>query len=128
MADNSDNSVASVSIDLFIDTDGLKYDNTSFDGAVFDVRLGLVTEQKYDGTFTVEWLRKGIYTAEEITVNEKYISIVAYDNIAKLDVPFADIGIVFPRTLAELYGRICTYCGKRRGRVNRKSYSCRRKR
>lgn len=98
-------------LDFEIDNSSGTYDNTSFDGAVFDVRLGLVTEQKYDGTFTVEWLRKGIYTAEEITVNEKYISIVAYDNIAKLDVPFADIGIVFPRTLAELYGRICTYCG-----------------
>lgn len=98
-------------LDFEIDNSSGTYDNTSFDGAVFDVRLGLVTEQKYDGTLTVEWLRKGIYTAEEITVNEKYISIVAYDNIAKLDVPFADIGIVFPRTLAELYGRICTYCG-----------------
>ena len=98
-------------LDFEIDNSSGTYDNTSFDGAVFDVRLGLVTEQKYDGTLTVEWLRKGIYTAEEITVNEKYIIIVAYDNIAKLDVPFADIGIVFPRTLAELYGRICTYCG-----------------
>ena len=98
-------------LDFEIDNSSGTYDNTSFDEAVFDVRLGLVTEQKYDGTFTVEWLRKGIYTAEEITVNEKYISIVAYDNIAKLDVPFADVNAVFPCTLSALYTSICTYCG-----------------
>ncbi len=98
-------------LDFEIDNSSGTYDNLSFENAVFDVRIGLVTEQKYDGTFTVEWLRKGIYTAEEVTVNEKYISIVAYDNIAKLDVPFADIGLRFPRTVAEIYSRICTYCG-----------------
>lgn len=94
-----------------IDNSSGTYDNKSFDGAVFDVRIGLVTEQKYDGTITIEWLRKGIYTAEEITVNEKYISIVAYDNLAKLDVPFADAGISFPCPLHQLYTNICTYCG-----------------
>lgn len=98
-------------LDFEIDNSSGTYDNMSFEGAVFDVRIGLVTKQKYDGTFTIEWLRKGIYTAEEITVNEKYISIVAYDDIAKLDVPFANAGIHFPCSLVGLYGYICTYCG-----------------
>lgn len=98
-------------LDFEIDNSSGTYDNTSFDGAVFDVRIGLVTQQKYDGTFTVEWLRKGVYTAEEVTVNGKYITVVAFDNTAKLDVPFADVSVNFPRTLATLYTAICTHCG-----------------
>lgn len=70
-------------LDFEIDNSDGKYNNLSFEDAEFDVRIGLVISQKYDGTIQTEWLRKGIYTAEEITVNEKYISIVAYDYMAK---------------------------------------------
>ena len=98
-------------LDFEIDNSSGKYDNMSFEDAVFDVRIGLVTEQKYDGTLTVEWLRKGLYTAEEVTVNENYISIVAYDDMAKFDVPFSDVGIHFPATLGQIYAAVCNFCG-----------------
>lgn len=93
-----------------IDNTSGQYENISFEDAVFDVRIGLVTEQKYDGTYTVEWLRKGIYTAEEVTINENYISIIAYDNLAKLDKPFNETGISFPCTLLQLYRNLCSRC------------------
>ncbi|MBR2176130.1 MAG: hypothetical protein IJ861_04195 [Clostridia bacterium] len=96
-------------LDFEIDNSSGKYDNMSFEDAVFDVRIGLVTEQKYDGTLTVEWLRKGLYTAEEVTVNENYISIIAYDNMAKFDVPFSDVH--FPATLGQIYAAVCNFCG-----------------
>ena len=66
--------------------------------------------QSYDGTLTPEWIRKGIFTAEEVTVDENYIKITAYDNLAKLDVPFSDSGITFPVTLGNLYQSVCAHC------------------
>lgn len=98
-------------LDFEIDNSNGTYTNDSFDGAVFDVRIGLVTEQKYDGTITVEWLRKGIYTAEEITVCEKYISITAYDHMALFDRDFADVNVSCPCTLAKLLQSVCNFCG-----------------
>ena len=98
-------------LDFEIDNSDGNYNNMSFDSAVFDVRIGLITEQKYDGTTKTEWLRKGLYTAEEITVNEKYISIIAYDYMAKLDKNFSETDIVFPITLADLLSSVCAYCG-----------------
>lgn len=98
-------------LDFEIDNSDGTYDNMSFEDAVIDVRIGLVTKQKYDGTLTIEWLKKGLYTVEEVTVDENYISITAYDNMAKLDVPFADAGVSFPITLFALYQKICTHCG-----------------
>ena len=98
-------------LDFEIDNSDGTYDNMSFEDAEIDVRIGLVTKQKYDGTLETEWLDKGIFTVEEVTVNENYISITAYDNMAKLDVPFADAGVSFPITLFALYQKICTHCG-----------------
>lgn len=97
-------------LDFEIDNSGGLYDNRSFDDAVFDVRTGLIVSQSYTGTLTPEWIRKGIFTAEEITVDENYIRITAYDNLAKLDKPFSGSGISFPITLGELYQQVCAYC------------------
>ena len=79
-------------LDFEIDNSSGKYNNTSFDNAVFEVRIGLVIEQKYDGSTKTEWLRKGLYTAEEVTVDEGYIKIIAYDFMAKLDREFLKLG------------------------------------
>ena len=98
-------------LDFEIDNSEGAFDNISFEDAVFDVRIGLIVEQKYDKTYTVEWIRKGIFTAEEITVSEKTISILAYDNIAKLDRLFNATGISFPCTLFTLYQNLCSSCG-----------------
>lgn len=98
-------------LDSEIDNSNSNYNNMSFENASFDVRIGLVTQQKYDGTITTEWLRKGLYTAEEITVNEKYISIIAYDYMAKLDIDFSEVSATFPITFANLLSTVCAYCG-----------------
>lgn len=97
-------------LDFEIDNRDGDYHNLSFGDAVLDVRVGLIVRQSYDGTMTPEWLRKGIFTAEEVTVDENYIRITAYDNLAKLDVPFSGSGITFPITLGNLYQQICAFC------------------
>lgn len=94
-----------------IDNSSGSYDNMSFEDAGFNVRIGLVIGQRYDETNTVEWLRKGVFTAEEVTVNERYISITAFDNMSKLDKPFGGSGIRFPLSLGGLFRQVCTYCG-----------------
>lgn len=96
-------------LDFEIDNSDGQYNNMSFRNAEFQVRIGLVTNQSYTGDLTVEWLNKGVFTAEEVTVNEKYISIVAYDNMAKFDKEMPDIN--FPATLSDIFSRICTHCG-----------------
>ena len=95
-------------LDFEIDNSDGQYNNMSFQNAEFQVYIGLVTNQSYTGNLTVEWLNKGLFTAEEVTVNEKYISIIAYDNMAKFDKEMPDIS--FPITLANLFSQICTYC------------------
>lgn len=97
-------------LDFEIDNSDGNYNNMSFDNAKFNVQIGLVTEQKYDGTLKIEWLRKGLYIAEEVTVNEKYISIIAYDYMAKLDKDFSGVNVSFPTTLANLLSSVCAYC------------------
>ncbi len=96
-------------LDFEIDNSDGQYNNMSFQNAEFQVHIGLVTNQSYTGNLTVEWLNKGLFTAEEVTVNEKYISIVAYDNMAKFDKEMPDIN--FPATLSDIFSRICTHCG-----------------
>lgn len=98
-------------LDFEIDNSSGDYDNLSFDDAVFDTRVALIVRQSYDGTLTPEWIRKGIFTAEEVTVDENYIKITAYDNMSKLDKPFSKSGISFPVSLASLFRQICTSCG-----------------
>lgn len=97
-------------LDFEIDNSSGLYDNASFEGAIFDVRIGLIVRQSYNGTLTPEWIRKGIFTAEEITVNENYIKITAYDRLAALDKSFTGSGISFPVTLGELYRSVCAFC------------------
>ncbi len=105
-------------LDFELDNSDGRFDNTSFDDAEFDVRIGLMTKQKYDGTTTVEWVRKGLYTAEEITVNERYIGIVAYDYLARFDTDFTSANVTFPITLSGLLAAVCTYCGVAYGSLN----------
>ena len=96
-------------LDFEIDNSDGNYNNMSFRNAEFQVYIGLVTNQSYTGDLTVEWLNKGLFTAEEVTVNEKYISVIAYDNMAKFDEELPDIS--FPATLSSIFSRICTHCG-----------------
>lgn len=96
-------------LDFEIDNASGQYDNTTFDNAELTVYIGLVVNQSYTGDLTVEWLKKGVFTVEEVTVNEKYLAIIAYDNMAKFDRELPELA--FPIMLSHLFRQICTHCG-----------------
>lgn len=97
-------------LDFELDNSSGRYDNMTFEDAELDARVALIVGQSYDNTLTPEWLRKGIFTVEEVTVDENYIKITAYDNMAKLDVPFTDLNVTFPISLKNLFQTICAAC------------------
>lgn len=96
-----------------IDNSAKLFKQDDFINAVFDVRIGLVTAQKWDGTLQTEWLKKGLFTAEEINVKEKYTNFIAYDFMAKFDVDYEPTGNTL--TLSEMLNRICDICGVENG-------------
>lgn len=95
---------------LELDNSNKQLADIDFNGASFDVRIGLVIEQKYDNTTKVEWIKKGIYYTEEITENENFVSIVAYDAMAKFDKPYSS-SLKFPQMLLSIFSDACTACG-----------------
>lgn len=95
---------------LELDNSNKQLADIDFNGASFDVRIGLVVEQKYDGTTKTEWIKKGIYYTEEITESENFVSIVAYDAMAKFDKPYKS-SLKFPQTLSAIFSDACTACG-----------------
>lgn len=97
-------------LDIELDNSDGRYDNMTFEDAEFDTRVALIVRQSYDNTLTPEWLRKGIFTVEEVTVDENYIKITAFDNMSKLDKPFSDVNVTFPITLKSLFQTICSAC------------------
>lgn len=97
-------------LDIELDNSDGRYDNMTFEDAEFDTRVALIVRQSYDNALTPEWLRKGIFTVEEVTVDENYIKITAFDNMSKLDTPFSDVNVTFPITLKSLFQTICSAC------------------
>lgn len=97
-------------LDIELDNSDGRYDNMTFEDAEFDTRVALIVRQSYDNVLTPEWLRKGIFTVEEVTVDENYIKITAFDNMSKLDTPFSDVNVTFPITLKSLFQTICSAC------------------
>lgn len=95
---------------LELDNSNKQLSNINFDAASFDVRIGLVVEQKYDGTIKTEWIKKGIYYTEEVVENDKYISITAYDAMAKFDKPY-NSNLKFPQMLLAIFDDACNACG-----------------
>ena len=95
---------------LELDNSNKQLSDIDFSNAKFDVRIGLVIEQKYDGTTKTEWIKKGTYYTEEITENENFVSIVAYDAMAKFDKPYSS-SLKFPQMLLSIFSDACTACG-----------------
>ena len=92
---------------LELDNSNKQLSDIDFSNAKFDVRIGLVIEQKYDGTTKTEWIKKGIYYTEEITENENFVSIVAYDAMSKFDKPY-NSSLRFPQMLLSIFSNACT--------------------
>ena len=97
-------------LDFEIDNSSGQYDNMSFEDAELRLRIGLLVGQSYTGELTVEWLDKGLFTVEEVTINENTLSVIAYGLMAKFDVPFSGVGSR-PSTIGQLYAAVCTHCG-----------------
>ena len=95
---------------LELDNSNKQLADIDFSNAKLDVRIGLVIEQKYDGTTKTEWIKKGIYYTEEITENENFVSIVAYDAMSKFDKPY-NSSLKFPQMLLSIFSDACTACG-----------------
>lgn len=95
---------------LELDNSNKQLSDIDFSGASFDVRIGLIVEQKYDGTTKTEWIKKGIFYTEEVTENENFISITAYDAMAKFDKPY-NSSLKFPQMLLAIFSDACNACG-----------------
>lgn len=95
---------------LELDNSNKQLADIDFNDASFDVRIGLVIEQKYDGTTKTEWIKKGIYYTEKITENENFVSIVAYDAMSKFDKPY-NSSLRFQQMLLSIFSDACTTCG-----------------
>lgn len=88
-----------------------RFKDIDFLGTVFDVRVGLIVGQDYNGGTTIEWVKKGIYTLEELTNNDRYLSVVAFDNLAKFDRPYSESTLKYPASLSAIIDEACTKCG-----------------
>lgn len=55
--------------------------------------------------------QKGIYTLEELTNNDRYLSVVAFDNLAKFDRPYSESTLKYPASLSAIIDEACTKCG-----------------
>lgn len=81
-----------------------KFSSYDFDGAVIIPYVGLQLSS------TVEYLKKGVFTAYNPVAPGSTIVITALDNMAKADKPFKDVTIAFPTTAQLLLSAVCTHC------------------
>ena len=86
-------------------TDG-RFNPYDFEGTVINVSVGLqLSDDK------IEWIPKGIYTAEPGKFTGAVISVTAYDNMAKFDRPYTESSLKYPATLGQIAADACSVCG-----------------
>ena len=90
---------------LMLNNIGGEFDQYDFTDAVIRPYIGLKLSK------TTEWLKKGVFTVDEPTVASSIISLVALDNISKLDTPFSNVTQSFPCTRLQLLQKVCLHCG-----------------
>ena len=88
--DNSDNTLST-------------YD---FRGAVITASLGGTLSDQ-----THQLVQVGIYTVDEYSYDGSNITLTAYDNLHKFDVPCINTDITFPRTIKQLIDQACQIAG-----------------
>ena len=86
-------------------TDG-RFNPYDFEGAVINVSVGL----QLPGD-KIEWIPKGIYTAEPGKFTGAVISVTAYDNMARFDRPYTESSLKYPATLGQIAADACSVCG-----------------
>ena len=82
-------------ITLKVDNTDSAYSDKEFDQAEITVKIGLQLSE------TVEWLAKGIFTADPGDESGDVITIKAYDNMRKFDHAYADSNLIYPATLVK---------------------------
>lgn len=90
---------------LKVDNTDSTYSGKEFDQAVITVKIGLQLSE------TVEWLNKGMFTADPGDESGDVITIKAYDNMRKFDHAYADSDLVYPATLSQIIRDACDMCG-----------------
>lgn len=84
--------------------DGI-YDELDFFGAEITVRIGLQLSN------SIEWLNKGIFTADSGEDSGAILTVKAYDNMLKFDRSYAESKLVYPATLSAIVRDACDICG-----------------
>lgn len=82
-----------------------KFDNHDFSDAVITAKIGLELSDN-----SIEWLNKGIFTAEPGTVSGDTISVNAFDNMVKFDADYSQSKLVYPATLGAIVRDACSCC------------------
>ncbi len=82
-----------------------KFDTYNFTGAIVRPQIGLQLSN------TVEYLAKGVFTANRPTVAGSIIVLEALDNMALFDTEFSAVSISFPCTALQLLQTVCLHCG-----------------
>lgn len=83
-----------------------KFDNHDFSDAVITAKIGLELSDN-----SIEWLDKGIFTAEPGTVSGDTISVNTFDNMVKFDTDYSQSKLVYPATLGAIVRDACSCCG-----------------
>lgn len=82
-----------------------KFDNHDFSDAVITAKIGLELSDN-----SIEWLNKGIFTAEPGTVSGDTISVNTFDNMVKFDTDYSQSKLVYPATLGAIVRDACSCC------------------
>lgn len=83
-----------------------KFDNHDFSDAVITAKIGLELSDN-----SIEWLNRGIFTAEPGTVSGDTISVNTFDNMVKFDTDYSQSKLVYPATLGAIVRDACSCCG-----------------
>lgn len=88
-----------------LDNTDERYNAYNFDGAKITVKIGLQLSK------TVEWLNKGVFTADPGEYTGDTITVKAYDNMKKFDRKYSESKLVYPATLGSIVRDACSVCG-----------------
>lgn len=90
---------------LKLDNTDERYNAYNFDRAKITVKIGLQLSK------TVEWLNKGVFTADPGEYTGDTITVKAYDNMKKFDRKYSESKLVYPATLGSIVRDACSVCG-----------------
>lgn len=82
-----------------------RFSEKDFSGAVMTPQVGLQLSNN------IEWLKKGVFTAEPGQYTGNMITVKAMDNMSKFDRPYSESSLIYPATLGAIVRDACSCCG-----------------